>query len=240
MHSPHLLRISATTSIVLSFGLSFFACGTDRATSLLDAGDIPSGDLGTSDGAGRPEPDGRDAGAMADGAAGEDAGAGSSDAGAPLNDATSSLGPACAELDACCAELPQGMAQMRCTTTVASGDEGACMQGLDVAHLAGACESSDAGPPRDAGPLGPECRAYLDCCPTLPSAVQTICMNTANAGDEGRCTQALGLARQLNQCMALGDAGANDASAGDSGASDASLVDGDLGDAGTSTAADAA
>lgn len=143
-------------------------------------------------------------------------------------------GPLCMELADCCPTLP-AQAQGACDMAVANGDEGGCQQSLGFARMAGRClpPDHDAGPPRDAGPLGPACMTYLACCPEL-GPLQGTCENTANGGDEMRCQTSLDLARRINRCLPP-DAGVLDTGVDLDAGTSTTADGGSVGDAGTST-----
>jgi hypothetical protein len=148
------------------------------------------------------------------------------------------LGPACMELDACCDVAPPQL-QQQCRARVQANIETDCQSTLEMAQGFGFClpPGHDAGMRGDVGPLGPQCEAYLACCPEL-GQLQMNCENTALDGVEADCDMALMLARQFGRCQMppdsglMSDAGTSTASM-DAGTSTASM------DAGTSSVADA-
>jgi hypothetical protein len=128
-------------------------------------------------------------------------------------DAAPTLGPECTTLLECCSRLP-AQVEMLCTSTAEMGNEASCQNALQLAN--GACTApADGGPINpdaapadaavaiDAGP-SPACTALSACCPSFPAQFQSICDQTATAGDPAQCQSILNLGAPL--CGA-GDAG---------------------------------
>jgi hypothetical protein len=206
--------------------------GTTDASTTLDSGTT----TGTVADAGRD-----DAGDDGDASTTPDAGTTGADAstrdGATSDassgpDGSTSSSQACMDLLGCCATAPANL-QMTCESVGQAGDDARCTQVLDLAMSLGACGGTpaDAGPavdagPFDAGPIGPACTAYLDCCPEL-GGLAGRCQMTVAAADEAQCARALGLAQQLGRCLGDGGVPTFDAALPDVGLPDLGLPDPD-------------
>jgi hypothetical protein len=143
------------------------------------------------------------------------------DAGAPDS------GDPCAELAACCAMI-SGPGQQQCEQAAMSGNPMICQGALNLAQRVGFCGGRprrdggmgmmDGGRRRrdagvfdggsfDAGPLGPECSALVQCCMNVPARLEMQCIGAADMGNESACMMIIGLLNQVGLTCDAADGG---------------------------------